>query len=216
MAEGLCVRRPLRPLTGILSDIRKAGPFEMLDTFEISRILQAKGAHARFLRKLAAAGVKNRAQYGEIEPYGGGVRATQHNGSQGIHAVGHGHKAAQGREPVGRAGKIEQSTQQNLRNDKQQNELDDLERRSGQARHQKAERHPKRRLLEEVLPELSESLPLSAEDPTFRIAFEYASGGILALMAYRAETGFAYPVEAFLQCLTPEAPIALLAVLSEK
>ena len=62
MAEGLCVRRPFRPLTGILSDIRKAGAFEMLDTFEISRILQAKGAHARFLRKLAAARVKNRAR----------------------------------------------------------------------------------------------------------------------------------------------------------
>lgn len=103
-----------------------------------------------------------------------------------------------------------------MRNDKQQNELDDLERRSGQARYQEAERHPKRRLLEEVSSELSESLPLSAEDPTFRIVFEYASGGILALMAYRAETGFAYPVEAFLQCLTPEVPIALLAVLSEK
>ncbi|MCI9207704.1 MAG: hypothetical protein HFJ68_03995 [Adlercreutzia caecimuris] len=79
-----------------------------------------------------------------------------------------------------------------------------------------AQKRAKRRLLEEVLPELSESLPLSAEDLIFRIVFEYASGGILALMAYRAETGFAYPVEAFLQCLTPEVPIALLAVLSEK
>lgn len=35
-------------------------------------------------------------------------------------------------------------------------------------------------------------------------------------MAYRAETGFAYPVETFLHCLAPEVPAALLAVLSEK
>lgn len=79
-----------------------------------------------------------------------------------------------------------------------------------------AQKRVKRRLLEEVLPELDEGLPLSADDPTFRIVFEYATGGILALMAYRAETDFAYPVETFLQCLAPEVPAALLSILSGK
>lgn len=79
-----------------------------------------------------------------------------------------------------------------------------------------AQKRVKRRLLEDVLPELDDVLPLDANDPTLRIVVEYASGGILALMAYRAEMGFAYPVETFLQCLAPEIPAALLAVLSEK
>ena len=78
-----------------------------------------------------------------------------------------------------------------------------------------AQRRVKRRLLEDVLPDLGESLSLDVGDPRFRIVFEYATGGILALMAYRAETDFVYPVEAFLQCLAPEVPAALIAVLSE-
>lgn len=79
-----------------------------------------------------------------------------------------------------------------------------------------AQKRVKRRLLEDVLPDLDVSLPASDDDPTFRIVFEYASGGLLALMAYRAETDFAYPVETFLQCLAPEVPAALLTVLSGK
>ena len=79
-----------------------------------------------------------------------------------------------------------------------------------------AQKRVKRRLLEDVLPDLDVSLPANDDDPTFRIVFEYATGGLLALMAYRAETGFAYPVETFLHCLAPEVPAALLAVLSEK
>lgn len=79
-----------------------------------------------------------------------------------------------------------------------------------------AQRRVKRRLLEDVLPTLGDSLFLCADDPKFRIVFEYASGGVLALMAYRAETGFFYPVETFLQCLAPEIPAALIDVLSKK
>lgn len=79
-----------------------------------------------------------------------------------------------------------------------------------------AQKRVKRRLLEDVLPDLDVSLPANDDDPTFRIVFEYATGGLLALMAYRAETDFAYPVETFLQCLAPEVPAALFAVLSEK
>lgn len=79
-----------------------------------------------------------------------------------------------------------------------------------------AQRRVKRRLLEDVLPTLGDSPSLSADDPKLRIVFEYASGGILALMAYRAETGFVYPVETFLQCLAPEIPAALIDVLSKK
>lgn len=79
-----------------------------------------------------------------------------------------------------------------------------------------AQKRVKRCLLEDVLPELDDALPFDANDPTLRIVVEYASGGILALMAYRAEMGFAYPVETFLQCLAPEVPAALLAVLSRK
>ena len=41
----------------------------------------------------------------------------------------------------------------------------------------------KRRLLEDVLPDLDVSLPANDDDPTFRIVFEYATGGLLALMA---------------------------------
>ena len=73
-----------------------------------------------------------------------------------------------------------------------------------------------RRLREDVLPALDVSLPANDDDPTLRIVVEYASGGILALMAYRAEMDFTYPVETFLQCLAPEVPAALFAVLSEK
>lgn len=79
-----------------------------------------------------------------------------------------------------------------------------------------AQRRVKQRLLEDVLPDLDVSLPANDDDPTFRIVFEYATGGLLALMAYRAETDFAYPVETFLQCLAPEVPAALLTVLLEK
>lgn len=79
-----------------------------------------------------------------------------------------------------------------------------------------AQRRVKQRLLEDVLSDLDVSLPANDDDPTFRIVFEYATGGLLALMAYRAETDFAYPVETFLQCLAPEVPAALFAVLSEK
>lgn len=78
------------------------------------------------------------------------------------------------------------------------------------------QRRVKRRLLEDALPEMGKRLSLDVDDPTFRIVFEYASGGILALMAYRAETGFIYPVETFLHCLAPEVPAALLTVLSGK
>ena len=76
-----------------------------------------------------------------------------------------------------------------------------------------AQKRVKRRLLEDVLPDLDVSLPANDDDPTFRIVFEYATGGLLA---YRAETDFAYPVETFLQCLAPEVPAALLTVLLEK
>ena len=31
---------------------------------------------------------------GQIEPYGGKIGAAQHDGSQGVHAIGHGHEAA--------------------------------------------------------------------------------------------------------------------------
>lgn len=79
-----------------------------------------------------------------------------------------------------------------------------------------AQKRVKRRLLEDVLPDLDVSLPANDDDPTLRIVVEYASGGILALMAYRAEMDFTYPVETFLQCLAPEVPAALFAVLSEK
>ncbi|MFR1167850.1 MAG: TetR/AcrR family transcriptional regulator [Adlercreutzia equolifaciens] len=79
-----------------------------------------------------------------------------------------------------------------------------------------AQKRVKRRLLEDVLPDLGVSLSSNTDDPTSRIVFEYATGGLLALMAYRAETGFAYPVETFLHCLAPEVPAALLDVLSEK
>lgn len=79
-----------------------------------------------------------------------------------------------------------------------------------------AQKRVKCRLLEDVLPDLGVSLSSNTDDPTSRIVFEYATGGLLALMAYRAETGFAYPVETFLHCLAPEVPAALLAVLSEK
>lgn len=79
-----------------------------------------------------------------------------------------------------------------------------------------AQRRVKRRLMEDVLPTLSDSPFLCADDPKLRIVFEYASGGVLALMAYRAETGFVYPVETFLQCLAPEIPAALIDVLSKK
>ena len=79
-----------------------------------------------------------------------------------------------------------------------------------------AQKRVKRRLLEDVLPDLDVGLPANDDDPTFRIVFEYATGGLLALMAYRPETDFAHPVETFLQCLAPEIPAALLAVLSEK
>lgn len=48
---------------------------------------------------------------------------------------------AQGRKPGGRVGKVEQPAQQDLRNDEQQNELDDLEWRRSQARHHKPEGH---------------------------------------------------------------------------
>ncbi|MDE8685294.1 hypothetical protein P0G11_12195, partial [Adlercreutzia rubneri] len=79
-----------------------------------------------------------------------------------------------------------------------------------------AQKRVKRRLLEDVLPDLGVSLSSNTDDPTSRIVFDYATGGLLALMAYRAETGFAYPVETFLHCLAPEVPAALLDVLSEK
>ena len=69
-----------------------------------------------------------------------------------------------------------------------------------------AQKRVKRRLLEDVLSDLDVSLPANDDDPTFRIVFEYATGGLLALMAYRAETDFAYPVETFLQCLAPRSP----------
>lgn len=78
-----------------------------------------------------------------------------------------------------------------------------------------AQKQIKQRFWEEILPELGASLALNADDPKFRIVFEYASAGILALMAYRAETGFAYPVETFLQYLVPEIPTALLTILSQ-
>ena len=78
-----------------------------------------------------------------------------------------------------------------------------------------AQKQIKQRFWEEILPKLGASLALNADDPKFRIVFEYASAGILALMAYRAETGFAYPVETFLQYLVPEVPAALLTILSQ-
>ena len=46
-----------------------------------------------------------------------------------------------------------------------------------------AQKRVKRRLLEDVLPDLGVSLSSNTDDPTSRIVFEYATGGLLALMA---------------------------------
>lgn len=77
-----------------------------------------------------------------------------------------------------------------------------------------AQARVRQRLIEDVLPSLGIGMPADQDGARARIVFEYAVGGVLSLMAYRAETGFERPVEDYLECFIPEVPAALLRVLS--
>ena len=140
MAEASRACRPFLPSTGYL--LGKTGK-------RYSRRRQRKGfqrvVRARFLRKVMAARAKKRARNPQSAARSNPTAARSAPRSMTArrrprHRL-RGMKLLRGCEPVGRAGKVEQPAQQNLRHNEEQNELDDLERCSGQSRHQKAERH---------------------------------------------------------------------------
>ncbi|MFR3452382.1 MAG: hypothetical protein ACLTSX_13350 [Collinsella sp.] len=74
----------------------------------------------------------------------------------------------------------------------------------------------KRRLLEDVLPDLDVSLPANDDDPTFRIVSNMRRAAFWRSWPTAPKRISPYPVETFLQCLAPKSPPPLLTVLLEK